>query len=500
MRYATLLSALLLTALFFSCQKEENFITDDSARLEFSLDTLRFDTVFTELGSATRFFKVYNRNNRPVRVSRIYLDDNEGGRFRLNIDGDVGNEAEDVVIYANDSIYVFAEVTIDPDQPVSVSPYVVQESVRFITNDNEQTVYLEAWGQNANYIPNRFAAGVPSLLSCGNGEITWDDPKPYVIYGALFIDSCVLNIAAGTRLHVHGGIAQNDLFGGTYNDGMIYVLNNGSLRVNGTPDQPVIIQGDRLEEPFREQPGQWAGIVLGKRSRGNVIEYATVKNAIFGVYVDSAASLVAENARFYNTASSGLVGFHSSITATNCLIYNNFATSVQLTHGGNYRFTYCTLASYGVNASALSMSNFFCYDGISSCQVLGVNRLRARFENSIIFGSRRDEINLADISGGTDPSLFTVSFEDCIVKVDELLEQQDGLYADFFETFCEPCINGESDDPLFVDPNEDDYYLDSLSIAIGQASPVAFPQPVTIDLENRERDPAAPDIGCYERE
>ena len=256
MRYSILLAILLAAGCFFSCQKEENFITDGSARLEFSLDTLRFDTVFTELGSATRSFKVYNRNNRPVRISRISLTGQDGGRFRLNIDGDPVNEAEDVVVYANDSIYIFAEVTIDPDQPVSVSPYIVQDRVQFLTNDNEQTVYLEAWGQNANYIPNRFAAGVPSLLTCNNGEISWDDPKPYVIYGALFIDSCVLNIPAGARLHVHGGVARNDLFGGTYNDGMIYVLNNGQLRVNGTAEAPVIIQGDRLEAPFRDEPGQ----------------------------------------------------------------------------------------------------------------------------------------------------------------------------------------------------------------------------------------------------
>ena len=46
-------------------------------KLEFSLDTLRFDTVFTERGSATRILKVYNPNDESVRISRIALERGE---------------------------------------------------------------------------------------------------------------------------------------------------------------------------------------------------------------------------------------------------------------------------------------------------------------------------------------------------------------------------------------------------------------------------------------
>ena len=35
---------------------------DPDFKLTFSLDTLTFDTVFTDVGSTTRFFKVYNPN------------------------------------------------------------------------------------------------------------------------------------------------------------------------------------------------------------------------------------------------------------------------------------------------------------------------------------------------------------------------------------------------------------------------------------------------------
>lgn len=498
MRPLVILTILSCFIIFTACKQEDDFITDSSAMLEFSLDTLRFDTVFTELGSATRFVKVYNRNNKSILISSITVDQGAGSFFRLNIDGIPTNDATEIRLLPNDSLYIFGEVTVDPDQPLSVSPFVIEDKIVFETNGNVQEVFLEAWGQNANYLPSRFSAGTPSVLSCNNTEVTWDDPKPYVIYGELFIDSCRVNIPAGTQIHVHGGIASNELFGGVFNDGIIYVLDGGQLNITGTKEEPVVIQGDRLEESFQDDPGQWNGIVIGRGSKGNYMEYTTVKNARFAVLVDSTGELTAKNSQFYNTASSALIGFASTITAENCLIYNNGSTSVLLTLGGNYDFSYCTLASYGVDAGAVSMDNIFCYDGNLSCQIRAILPLKARFRNSVIFGSRPDEISLFDISGGTDENLFDVSFENCIVKVNDLLTSQEGLFGNFFNEECESCINGTREDVLFVDPSEDDYRLDTLSIAEGQAIPITSPNVIAIDLEGNMRDNDTPDIGCYE--
>ena len=487
------LSVLWLFCLF-TCNREDDFITTPDVQLEFSLDTLRFDTVFTELGSATRFFKVYNRNDRPVKINRVYLQGNAGSPFRLNIDGLPGNEAEEVIVWAEDSIYVFAEVTIDPDQPVSASPFVIEEQVVFETNTNVQRVNLEAWGQNANYFPSRFNKGVTVEFSCGGNEITWDDPKPYVIYGRVIINDCTLNIPPGTNIHVHGGIARDSF--SVFNDGLIFVAERGRMNILGTPEEPVTIQGDRLEEGFQNAAGQWTGLVFGKGSTGNIVSHATIKNSIIGIYADSASTVTIENSQIYNTNGSGLIGFNSQVTAVNTLIYNNGGNGVQILLGGNYTFDHCTIASYGVDAAALSMFNFFCYDNFLECLVLRDARLRARFRNSIIFGSRQDEIVLADIFGGQGIENFDISFQNCIVRVDELLEEQDLLYAEFLGKECNPCTNGDRDDIIFADPNEDDYRLDSLSIAIGQATPISS---ITVDLEGNPRD-SEPDIGCFERQ
>jgi len=484
---------LLLAGLIvqFACTKEDNFYTEADARLEFSTDTIRFDTVFTELGSATRFVKVYNPYNRPIRINRIFLANGADSPFRMNVDGIPGSEVTDVEVAANDSLYVFTEVTVDPDQPLSISPFVIESSIGFEINGNEQEVHLEAWGQNANYFPNRFNKGGQTNV-CTASEITWDDSKPYVIYGILFVNGCTLNIPAGTQIYVHGGIVMNDELG-VYNDGYIYVLENGRINIQGTAEEPVVIQGDRLEEPFQEISGQWTGVIIGKNSKGNQMNYTTVKNSRFGVFVDSSAILTMRNSRIYNTVGNGLVGFHSTIDAENTLIYNNGGNSVQFINGGDYDMTYCTVASYGVDAEALGMSNFFCYD--ADCAIVRTFRLRANFKNSIFFGSKRDEIILSDVTAISDGQIqtgFDYQFDNCIVRVDELLDEP--AYANFFD-FCTNCPPIDSQDPLFLDANEDDYQLDSLSVAQERAMPIPG---VTIDLANNPRDPSAPDIGAYE--
>ncbi|MEM9919557.1 MAG: hypothetical protein AAF990_15775 [Bacteroidota bacterium] len=486
-RYITGFALLLL--LIFACNPEDDFITDSGAGLEFSLDTLRFDTVFTRLGSATRILKVYNRHSQSIKIDRIMLGAGENSFFRINVDGLPTRDIADVEIAARDSLYIFGEVTVDPDQDFSISPYVIEDEIVFETNGNTQTVLLEAWGQNANYVPNRFGnGGVAAVTNC-QGDWVWDDPRPYVIFGILVVDDCTLRIPAGTQIYVHGGLARATIDSVTqlYNDGRLLIGPNGQLIIEGTPENPVVIQGDRLEDSFSDVSGQWFGIILTAGSRGNEIRHAEIKNSVFGVYVDSSANLKVESTQFYNTLSSGLIGVHSSINATNCLFYNNGSGSFRAIYGGDYSFDYCTMASYGVDASALSLSNVLCLDDL--CSEFRAYRLNARLRNSIIFGSRRDEISLAQ----TDFVPFNYNFENCVVRVDEL--DDEAPYEDFFDAHCNNCINGDRGDALFADIDEDDYHLDTLSIAEGQARPILN---IQVDLDNQPRDASEPDVGCYE--
>ncbi|MCB0638782.1 MAG: right-handed parallel beta-helix repeat-containing protein [Lewinella sp.] len=492
-RFPLILTSLtVLVFSFWACDPEETFVTGEAVNISFSVDTLRFDTVFTELGSATRSVKIYNNGDEPVKLDKVYVEGTTGVSFQINVDGTHDEVVEDVIIWENDSIYVFVEVIVDPDEPLSVSPYVVEDFLVVETGAKRNELLLEAWGQNANYFPSRFNQGVAVTLSCSNGTLVWDSPLPYVIYGRVAINQCLLEVAAGTRIYVHGGIAQTEEEG-AFNDGLIYTFGNGRIHLAGTADNPVIIQGDRLEEEFQDESGQWLGIALGPGTTGNLIEYTEIKNGIFGIYVDSTAEVTLRNSIIHTTSSSAILGKRATVNATNCLFYDNGSNALQFIQGGDYNFDYCTVANYGVDASALAVSNFQCYDDF--CEAFTIYRLRGNFRNCIFFGSRRDEIIISDASERDDPSLMVLNMRNCVVKTDELLTRSGGLYADFFDTYCVNCVNGERDDPLFLDRGEDDYHLDTLSIAQGVALPITG---LTTDLEGTPRD-AEPDAGCYER-
>ena len=508
MRYLLPILALILMISYY-CKPTDSFDTSSGVMLGFSVDTLRFDTVFTELGSATRILKVYNQGKKDIQINKISIKNETSNFYKINVDGIPGNVATDIEIAGNDSLYIFAEVTIDPNQPLSNSPFVIEDYLVFEINGNIQEILLESWGQNANYFPDRFSNGGTTFPDCSSlpgGNLVLDDPKPYVFYGTVVFTNCNVTMPAGTRVHVHGGIvpsfdANNMRF--FYNDGRIIFAGNSTLNIEGSQDNPVIISGDRLEESFDEVAGQWWGIYLTGETSNHSINHLELKNSIVGVVIDSAVDLTIENSKIYNTANAGLIGIHASVDATNCLFYNNGSNAVRFLYGGDYNFTYCTLASYGVDAPALSMTNLLCgSDDPLGCSPCFEYRLNALFKNSIIFGSRRDEISMVNgdacVEGLSSPMNY--KFEDCIVRVDELLEQEG--FEDFFTSTsplrCNPCQNADNNDAIFEDPNEDVYYLDTLSIAEMKAVPISSPIPIFEDLDGNLRDGSLPDLGCYE--
>jgi len=480
---------LLFLVLLYSTQTacfEEEFTTSMDAKLEFSLDTLRFDTVFTELGSATRSFRAYNKNELSVVISKVRLE-NSDSFFRFNIDGFLGPEVEDVEIRGGDSIWIFVEVTVDPDQDITASPFVIEEKLVFETNGNTQEVLLEAWGQNANYFPDKNHGNKIALLTCDMGEIVWDDPKPYVIYGTLIIDSCTLIWPAGAQIYVHGGIADNQL--GVFNDGILFTLPKGRIVSNGTLEAPVIVQDDRLE---KEYTSLWGGLRLGPMSGPHEFNHTIIRNAVTAIGIDSASTLRLNSSVLHSAAGSGLFARHAKVTAVNSMFYDNASAGVALTFGGDYRFDYCTIASFGNGTEALIVNNFYCSDPLCSQGAL-VTDIHASFSNTIVVGSAKDELLLVNAAPDLPEIDFDIEMRNCVVQVDELLN--DDRFPNFFPDICADCVTYEFGDTLFRDYEMFDYHLDTLSIAEEKA--ISRPG-IIEDLDGVTRDPFNPDIGCYE--
>jgi hypothetical protein len=99
-------------AILTGCQDD---LVPGQGSLDFSEDTVIFDTVFTTIGSITRQFKVYNPSSDEVTISSIYLAGGQQSKYRLNVDGTPGIIFSNVTIQGNDSMFVFVDVTLDPN-------------------------------------------------------------------------------------------------------------------------------------------------------------------------------------------------------------------------------------------------------------------------------------------------------------------------------------------------------------------------------------------------
>lgn len=460
-------AALLL--FLFACRKDVP-ITDSSAKLEFSQDTLIFDTVFTTIGSTTEWLKVYNPHNRAIIISNIYLAGGNSSNFRMNVDGIPTPSEQDIEIKANDSIFIFVEVTVDPNG--ANNPLIIKDSIIFETNGNIQDVDLVAWGQDAYF----YAYAIFQ-------DYTLTNDKPHVFYGYGIVDTLyTLTIEEGTQVHFHK------------NSGLV-VLNEASLIINGTKDDPVVLQGDRLEYSYSEIPGQWGhsylgGIWLSSTSKDNVINYAIIKNGNIGLQVDSFfnanPTLTLTNTIITNMSGVALYALGSDVLAENCVFANCGQYVVALAIGGrSYQFKHCTFANYWGYATRqnplLLLNNY--YEDANKNIILR-DLQNTYFGNCIIYGNltEGEEIGLDEDPGAA----FDYQFDYCLMR-----DEQDVSGGKFTNITKNVLSN-----PVFNDPAENDYHLIDQSAAIDKGS-VGVMGALTIDLDGNNRG-AAPDLGAYE--
>lgn len=460
-------SSLLLAALlFFSCGKEDFILKDTSTRLDFSKDTVLFDTVFTSIGSTTQSFTVINSYEEGIiEIESIALAGNEGSNYRLNIDGKLENTVESIQLPPGDSLFIFVEVTVDPVN--ENLPVLIEDSILFRVNGQLQQVKLLTYGQDYFYVDGQY---IPTQ--------SWTNEKPYVIYNSMAIDTgSVLTIEEGCQLHFH----KNSGF---------YIL--GTLLVNGTVENPVIFQGDRLESYYDEVPGQWDLIHFLPGSKDNIIQNAIIKNSIIGIQVDTVVNtepaLKLKNTQIKNQTSIGLLAQGSHVVAENCTFSNCGQYAVVLNIGGNYDFTHCTMSNYyqyGNRATPTLLINNYYKDVNQKIQIRAIES--AFFTNCIIYGDKENEIGL-DRYTNTN-GMFNFYFNTCLLRIDEI-EAGDGFrFTD--------CILNES--PRFVDPFISDLTPDSLSPALNLALQAASLLIPTDLFGNSRLQDEGPDLGAIER-
>jgi hypothetical protein len=452
---------------FITSCKKDSFITSEFARVNITTDTLKYDTVFTTTGSITKSFKIINENNQKLRLSKVKLMGGPTSAYKMNVDGTTTIEVTDLDIEANDSIYVFVSVTINPN--AANLPFIVADSILINYNGNNRYVQLQSYGQNANFLRNWVLTG----------NMVWTNNLPYVILGSIRIDTtATLTIQPGCKIYAHA-------------DAPFIV--DGTLTVNGTKAEPVTFAGDRLDEGYKDLPASWPGIYFRGSSKNNMLTYAFVKNAYQAIVtekpsVNANPKVILHQCIIDNAYDAGILSVNSSLQADNSLI-SNCGSNIILHYGGIYNFTHCTVAAYSTNFiihknPLLSIDNF--------TQQAGGNLtadMNAVFRNNIFWSDEGIVTNeLSVTKQGANP--FVVLFEKNLYRseADPLNSTLTGNIRNANPAF----------DSINVTKNIFDFRItrNAASPAINAGVITGFPR----DLDDKNRNAGLPDLGCYEKQ
>jgi len=461
MKFTGLLTISFLI-LLFSCRKD-SFITSPDARVTVSADTLKYDTVFVTAGSTYRTFRIINGNNQKLLISSLQLMGGASSVFKMNVDGIAGTQFNNIEINANDSLYVFVQVNVNPSS--ANLPFVIRDSIQVSYNGKNRLVQLEAWGQNANFLRNKVVSA----------NETWNNNLPYIILGSLTINANqTLNINKGCRIYVHA-------------DAPIIV--NGTLQVNGQKDtmDRVYFTGDRLDEPYKDFPASWPGIFFQAGSKDNVMNYTVIKNAYQAIGItdpspNANTKLTLNECIIDNNYDAGIVAVNSSIRARNCLI-SNCGKNIFLVKGGDYQFTHCTVVTIANRYidhkdPVLTLTNFVNNNTAN---------LDAVFRNCIFWGQNGLVDNEVVVlkSGST---VFNVNFDHNLWKVQTA---PTGIISNQIINNLSPQF-----DSISTSGNYYNFRLQSTSPAVNKGTGTS----ITTDLDGKPRAVGLPDLGCFEKQ
>ncbi|WP_152285591.1 hypothetical protein [Flavicella marina] len=489
----TFLSLCVILLLSFSCRKDFTSIPS-SGNLTFSTDTVFLDTVFSNISSSTYALKVYNPSSDDINIPSINLG-RQDSYYRLNVDGQPGTSFQNILLRGKDSLYIFIEGTINY---ASESP-LYTDSIVFDAGDKLQDVKLVTLVQDAHfiYVNNEIDTDTITPYFISNAStrkihyLTDEEiaifndeanQKSIVIYGYCGLASGkTLTIAKNKKIHFHKNSA-------------LVIEKDASLIANGTLDEKITIEGDRLEPEFSEIPGQWEAIWLRAGSKNNSLNHISIRNGAFGIVCDSLSTdgstptLSINNAEIYNNSEYGILANHSNITAENLVIGNTRNASLAIVNGGTYDVNHATFANYWSGsirrASTVQIGNTKVFDFPEETST----NLSVSITNSAIDGNSGQELFLEKNESDT----FDYLFQNCAIKFTNT--SSDPLY-DFTDTnhYIEILLNGSAN---YFDTSLNEFIIGEESDFINKADATNAAR-TPLDILEVDRT-SAPDIGAYQ--
>lgn len=479
--------AILLNIIFTGCDKlDGGYSTNPSHRISFSVDTLSFDTIFSSVGSTTRQFMIYNKNSEPLNIESILLASGGDTGFRINVDGRKGDRFENIEVREQDSLFVFVEVTVDPNG--KNQPLLVQDSILFSYNGNRQSVKLEAYGQDVYLYKGGFLFDSDTYLPAD---------KPYLIYDSITVaPEVTVEIEKGATFYMHDKAK---------------VLVQGTLSAEGTLNEPITFRGDRLDYilddllPYDRTPGQWGGFFFGKESFENKMNHVIIRNGTSGLAFQESTpeqiKLTINNSQITNMDGDLFTAVNCHIEAANTE-FSNATGGVMALFGGKYQFTHCTLANYmTLKQRVITVPCLFIAGEVTINKKTTYYPVeQAYFDNCIIDGNfsagstpLSGEIGLSPSKAGNTPTTpFNYRFNHCIIKTKgnnndqfiDIIFAQSPLYR----------MTGDKKDKYTFD-----FRLSEGSVGRGKADvEISKNYPLDRYEIDRLKSSDGPDIGAYE--
>lgn len=494
-RFLFVLTFCIMALTFVSCQ--DVVLTNGNAQPTIDLngkDCFDFGSLLRGSTSSTRKLLVQNKNNGTLALESIILRGGVESPFKINVDGMAGTSftrPELLHIAKGDSLFVLLEVSAPLKQ--TERECALEDYLDISCNGQLTSIRLKALSLDVEQLRDY------SLTE----DLRWDaNGCDKQIFGTLTIpEGLTLTIADSTTLFMH-------------DQSRIEVF--GRLIIDGSPEHPVTMIGDRTDKMFdnlyyRDMGGQWGGVNFHPGSEGSRLDHALLKGMTQGVRLhqsvarqqgldreflpDDHQQLVVRNSTLMNADSALIYAVNSNMIVENSLLMNSGGPLLEL-HGGVYDVTHCTLANYAfwtpIRGADLFLANYAEEKDkpIENCPLY-----RCNLTNTLVYGRSERDPNVdlkyrpyLTADGVATDSIFTYRFDHCLLHASGGSDDED-----FIQTLW-------TDDPLYLLVDMPNYicdpHLQPESPARGKGTTRTL-EKLPLDLDGKQR-AEIPSIGCYE--
>lgn len=369
-----------------ACTDNDSFTVSTGARLSFSEDTIRFDTLFSTVPSATQTFWVRNESSDGIRILTARLERNNQSGYRVNVDGTyldpVGSGFE---VRKGDSILVFVEVTTRENR--SEEPQLVEDNLIFTLESGvEQRVNLRTYSWDAQKLTDLVI----------RQDTVIESRVPIIVYGqGIRVEQGATLTLRNTEFYFHDGAGIDAL---------------GNVMA-----EKCLFRGDRLDRMFSYLPydrvsGQWQGINLSSSDGYNLFTDCEIRNAVDAVVCDS-TTLYLYNTVVHNSSGEGLSARHSTVVVDYCQFSNTFGDCLGL-FGCEASIQHSTLAQFYPFSANRGFALHFVNTELPMALVC---------TNTLVTGYA-DDVVLGEVADTT--VVFDYRFADCLLRTPKVEDEE----------------------------------------------------------------------------